>query len=371
MRDLFLLDPDLVFLNHGSHGACPRPVFEEWQRLQRELERNPVEFLGRERTGPERVRAAVEVLGRFIGADPANLVPAANATTAVNVVARSLALEPGAEVVVTDHEYGGVATAWRVLCERRGARVVTAHVPVPPADVAGAVMAAVTLRTRAIVVSHITSPTAVLFSVEELCRRAREAGVLTVIDGAHAPGQIDLELEALGADFYAGNCHKWLSAPKGAGFLYARPEHHAWLDPLVFSWDAEAATLAERHGWQGTRDPTAFLAVPAAIRFQEEHRWDAVRVRCYELADRVRLAVAELTGIEPIVGSEDFVQMVAVELPPCDVHAVERRLREEHRIEAPVREWKGRPLLRTSVQAYNDERDVETLLGALPRVLAS
>jgi isopenicillin-N epimerase len=160
-----------------------------------------------------------------------------------------------------------------------------------------------------------------------------------------------------------------MCAPKGSGFLHARPEHHAWLEPLVLSWDAEAPTLGERHGWQGTRDPTAFLAVPAAIRFLEEHRWDEVRPACHERADRVRRGVAELTGIEPIAQSDDFVQMVSVELPPCDVVAVERRLREEHRIEAPVREWNGRPLLRVSIQAYNDDRDVETLLEALPNVL--
>jgi isopenicillin-N epimerase len=369
VRDLFLLDPDIVFLNHGSYGACPRPVFEEYQRLQRELERNPVEFLGRERRWPELHDAARDELARYVGADQLNLVFVPNATTGMNVVAQSLELSPGDEVVITDHEYGAIDLLWRVVCERAGARLVRVEVPVPLADVAGVVLAAITPRTRVLVVSHITSPTALVFPVDELCRRAREAGVLAVIDGAHAPGHVQLRLEELGADFYAGNCHKWLCAPKGAGFLYARPEHHPHLDPPVLSWDFEASEFGERHRYQGTRDPAAYLAVPTAIRFQAEHGWDDVQARCHPLADHVRLGIAELTGLAPLSGEDGFVQMIAAELPPCDPAAVQRRLREEHRIEVPVREWNGRILIRVSVQAYNDAADVTALLEALPSVL--
>ena len=369
MRELFLLDPDVVFLNHGSYGACPRPVFEAYQRLQRELERNPVEFLGRDRRFPELHDAARDELAGYVGADPENLVFVPNATTGVNVVASTLGLEPGDEVVITDHEYGAVDLLWRVVCERSGARLVRVAVPLPTVNVGATVLAAITPRTRALVVSHVTSPTALVFPVDELCRRAREAGVLTVVDGAHAPGQVPLRLDELGADFYAGNCHKWLCAPKGAGFLYARPEHHAHLDPPVLSWDFEAAGFAERHRYQGTRDPAAYLAVPAAIRFQAEHAWDDVQARCHALADTARLGIAELTGLAPLSGADGFVQMVASELPPCDPAAVQRRLREEHRIEAPVREWNGRILIRISVQAYNDAADVAALLEGLPQVL--
>jgi isopenicillin-N epimerase len=369
MRDLFLLDPDVVFLNHGSYGACPRPVFEEYQRLQRELERNPVEFLGRDRRFPELHDAARDKLARYVGADPENLVFVPNATTGMNVVASALELAPGDEVVITDHEYGAIDLLWRVVCERAGARLVRVEVPVPLADVAETVLGAVTPRTRALVVSHITSPTALVFPVEELCRGARAAGVLAVVDGAHAPGQVPLRLEELGADFYAGNCHKWLCAPKGAGFLYARPEQHSRLHPPVLSWDFEAGGFSERHRYQGTRDPAAYLAVPAAIRFQAEHGWDHIQARCHQLADRTRLSLAELTGLAPLSGAHGFVQMVAAELTPCDPASLQRRLREEHGIEVPVREWNGRILIRVSVQAYNDEAEVTAVLEALPLVL--
>src|SRR5712692_3389328 len=225
MKELFLLDPDIVFLNHGSFGACPRPVFEEYQRLQLELEREPVEFLGLQRRFPALIAAAREQLAAYLGARPDDLVLVPNATTGVNMVARSLRLRQGDEIVATTHEYGGNKLLWRYVCERAGARYL--EVPTWPANAVDELLGAVTPRTRALFVSHVSSPTALLFPVEEICAHARDAGVLTIVDGAHAPGQIALDLERIGADFYAGNCHKWLRSPKGAGFLHARPEVQA------------------------------------------------------------------------------------------------------------------------------------------------
>ena len=178
-----------------------------------------------------------------------------------------------------------------------------------------------------------------------------------------------LDLSALGADAYAGNCLKWLCAPKGSGFLHVRREHQEWVEPAVVSWDWERGeTFAERHRWMGTRDPAAYLAVPAAIDFQAEHDWDEVRARCRALARRARVEIAELTGIEPLADEDAIEQMVAAELPPCDPGTVQRRLWNEHRIEVPVREVAGRPVIRLSFQGYNDERDLEALLDALPGV---
>jgi isopenicillin-N epimerase len=359
LRQLFLLDPDVVFLNHGSFGACPRAVFEEYQRRQLELERQPVEFLARDRRFPALIEAAKVRLADYVGADPVNLVFVPNATSAVNVVARSLRLEPGDEVLASDQEYGALDYLWEHVCRRNGAR----YVKRPPASLPEAL----TERTRVLFVSHITSRTALRLPVEDLCRRARKAGALTIVDGAHAPGQIPLDLEALGADVYAGNCHKWLCAPKGAGFLFVRPEHQAQIEPLVVSWDwGEGQTFAERHRYEGTRDPAAYLAVPAAIDFQAEHDWDAVRERCRALAERARIEIASLTGIEPQPGQN--LQMVSVPLPPCDPKSLQRRLHDDHRIEIPCALWAGRPLLRASFQGYNDESDLERLLAAL-RVL--
>jgi isopenicillin-N epimerase len=367
MRDLFLLDPDVVFLNHGSFGACPRPVFEEYQRLQLDVERAPVEHLSLKRKLPELIAAVRRRLASYVGAAPANLVLVPNATTGVNMVARSLELRPGDEIVSTTHEYGGNDPLWRFVCDRRGARYV--EVDTTPARAVHDLLGAVTQRTRALFVSHISSPTALRFPVEQICAKAREAGVLTIVDGAHAPGQIALDLESLGADFYTGNCHKWLCAPKGAGFLHVRPDVQESLEPLAVSWDWTQDEWADRHRWAGTRDLSAYLAVPAAIDFQAAKGWDAVRERCHSLATLASAELARL-GLEPLPeGDDEYVQMIAFRLPPCDAEQVTLRLVHEHRIEVLAQSWRGKPTLRVSFQGYNDEPDLDALLTALPQVL--
>ena len=236
MRDLFLLDPDIVFLNHGSFGACPREVFDAQQRWQLEMERNPVEFLGRRSAGL--LASARNALGAALGASGDHLVFVPNATTGVNIVARSFPLKAGDEVIATDMEYGACDAAWERICAERGAVYKRVAIPLPyrREEFVQRLMAAVTPRTKLVFLSHITSTTALIFPVADVVRAARERGIATLIDGAHAPGQIDLDIDAIGADFYTGNCHKWLCAPKGAGFVHARPEHHAMLDATVISW---------------------------------------------------------------------------------------------------------------------------------------
>jgi isopenicillin-N epimerase len=368
VRDVFLLDPDVVFLNHGSFGACPRPVFDEYQRLQRELEREPVEFLSLERRFPELLASARERLAAYVGASASDLIFVPNATTAVNAVARSLDLQPGDEIVATTHEYGGNDLLWRYTCERRGARYL--EIDTAPSTAVDDLLGAVTPRTRALFVSHISSATALRFPVEQLCMRAREAGVLSIVDGAHAPGQIALDLATVGADFYAGNCHKWLCAPKGAGFLHVRPEVQPLLEPLAVGWDWTADEWAERHRWTGTHDPSAHLAVPAAIDFQADHGWDTVRERCHALAARAAAQLSEQLGTEPFAARDDeFVQMVAVRLPPCDAEALAMRLYRERRIEVLAQSWRSVPTLRVSFQGYNDEGDLGALLTALRDLL--
>lgn len=371
MRDLFLLDPDVIFLNHGSFGACPVPVFDEYQRWQRELERQPVAFF-RRAEGHLLDEARAE-LAAYLGTAADNVVFVTNATAGVNTVARSLDLQPGDEILGTDHEYGAVDYTWDYICGRTGAVYLRQPIPFPYTDDAAFVEAlwrGVTPRTRVIAISHITSPTALTFPVAEVCRRAREAGILTIIDGAHAPGQIALNLDETGADFYTGNCHKWLCAPKGAGFLYARPEHHAWLYPLVVSWGCvPGKAFAARHQWQGTRDLSAYLAVPAAVNFQREHHWDAVRARCHTLAVQTRARIAALTGLPHITHPANFAQMFTVPLPPCDVMALKDRLYDEYRVELPGIVWQDRPFIRISFQGYNTPADADGLLHALEALL--
>jgi isopenicillin-N epimerase len=234
--------------------------------------------------------------------------------------------------------------------------------------------AGVTERTHIIFISHITSPTALIFPVAEICRRARAAGILTIVDGAHAPGQLPLNLAELEADIYTGACHKWLCAPKGAAFLYARPEVQSWLEPLVTSWGWEAekpslSRFVDWHEWQGTRDLAAYLTVPAAVEFQRVHDWDAVRRRCHRLAVETRRRIVELAGWPPIGSDTWFLQFFAARLPECDLDALKARLYDEHRIEAPLIRWNGQAFIRVSFQAYNDEADADALVRALAQLL--
>lgn len=375
LRRHFLLDPSVVFLNHGSFGATPRPVFRVYQRWARELERQPVEFLGRRFT--DLMAGARASLAACLGTRADNLVYTQNVTISINIVARSLELGPGEEVLATDHEYGAMDRVWRFLAKERGFRYVNQTVSLASrSDFIESLWSAVTPRTRVIFLSHITSPTAVIFPVEEIIQRARAAGILTVIDGAHAPGQIPLALDSLGADFYGGNLHKWLCAPKGAGFLYARPDVQHLLKPLVVSWGYEAeqpsaSPFVDHHEWWGTRDIAAFLTVPAAIQFQQEHDWGRVRSACHELARQAEAQIRQLTGLPSLYPDDSwFGQLVAAPLPAwTDVQTLKSWLYEEHRIEVPIIDWRGRKFVRVSIQGYNTRREVDALVRAMRKWL--
>jgi len=377
LRDLFLLCPDVVFLNHGSFGACPRPVFEVYQAWQLELERQPVAFLGRRFA--RLMQEARQALAGYVGANADDLVYVPNATTGLNIVARSLPLEPGDEILTTDHEYGALDRTWRFVCAKRGARYIRQPVrlPVTSAEqVVEAIWSGVTERTRVLFISHITSSTALFFPVAELARRARAAGIISVVDGAHAPGHAPLNLVELDADFYAGNCHKWMMAPKGAAFLYTRPDKQPLLEPLVVSWGWESETpgpsrFIDEQEYQGTRDIAAYLATPAAIHFMQAHNWSAVQRDCHALVRDARQRITTLTGLAPISPDEPawFRQMAAFPLPVCDGEMLQRRLYDEFAVEIPIITWNGYTLVRISIQGYNTRGDVDALVEALSRLL--
>jgi isopenicillin-N epimerase len=378
LRPLYLLDPNVTFLNHGSFGATPQPVFDAYQAWQRRLEWQPVRFLSVELAG--HLAAARSALGDYLHADAADLVYIPNATFGVNVVARSLSLGTGDEVLATDHEYGACDRVWRYLSRERGFTYCQQPVALPlttDEELIDQFWRGVSPRTRVIFLSHITSPTAVRLPVAAICARARAAGILTLIDGAHAPGQIDLDLPALGADFYTGNCHKWLSSPKGAAFLYARPAVQPLIEPLVVGWgyDAEpemsyGSRFLDYMQWLGTIDYAAYLSVPAAIRFQAEHDWPRVRAECHQLVAAALAGIGALTGRPSIYPDDSFYhQMAAAPLPPAtDIVALKRRLIDEFRVEIPCTRWNERPFIRVSIQAYNTAEDVAVLVEAL-RVL--
>ncbi len=384
LRADFLLDPSVTFLNHGSYGACPRPVFEEYQRWQLELERQPVEFLGRRYY--DLLAESRAALGHYLGVDGDDLVYTDNATMGVNIVLRSLDLKPGDEIVTTDHEYGACDLAWQFLHEQNGVVIHRAPITLPVSskdEIVQSIFRRVTERTKVIYLSHITSGSALIFPVEEICGKAREAGILTLIDGAHVPGQIPLDLTEIGADIYTGNCHKWLCAPKGSGFLHVRPEHQAWMESMIVSWGwgeghethRAASQFISRNQWQGTGGYAAYLTVPTAIAFQGEHDWPTVRALCHDLAAEAEARILALSGLPPISPPDPadgwpwFAQMRAIPLPPVDLPQLKRRLYEDDRIEVPMVAIPTMPLIRVSVQAYNSPADIDALVTALERIL--
>jgi isopenicillin-N epimerase len=366
LRREYLLDPEIAFLNHGSFGACAGPVFERYQTWQRELETEPVDFFARRLPGL--LDDARSTLAVYLGCQPADLAFVQNATAAVNLAARALDLRPGDEVLATDLEYGACDLAWEWVCRRTEARYVRAPILRPlhdPSELADALFDAASERTRALFVSHVTSTTGLVLPVGEIIGRARALGLVTIVDGAHAPSQVPLHLDRLGADYYAGNLHKWLGAPKGAGFLHVRPEHQDRVDGAIVSWGyVKGATFAERIERQGTRDPAAWLAVPEAILFQAERDWDGVLERCRGLAREARRDLCELLGTDPLAPDAMVEQMAAVRLRRA-ADDLSERLFARHRVEIPVEDG----LLRLSVAAYTTREEVDRLLAALTREL--
>jgi isopenicillin-N epimerase len=380
IRDLFFLDPQVTFLNHGSFGACPRPVFENYQAWQRQLEHQPVRFLGVELD--HYMYEARQVLAKYLHSPVSDLVYIPNATHGVNIVAQSLDLQPGEEILSTDQEYGACDLAWKFVCQRSGAFYRQQQISLPvksPEAIAEQLWQGVTPHTRLIFLSHITSPTAITLPVRLVSERARAAGILTFIDGAHAPGQINLDLTAIQPDFYTGNCHKWMMSPKGAGFLYARPDVQHLIKPLIVSWGYQSyfnspheSNFIDFLQWTGTRDPAAYLSVPSAIKFMHEYGWENIRQYCHQLLHGAIEKLCSLTGLSPLCppDSDFYYQMATVPIPYArNISELKDTLYNEYRIEIPCIEWNNRHFIRISVQGYNSQADIDILIGALTNLL--
>lgn len=380
------LDPDAIYLNHGAFGACPRAALEVQAELRQQLERQPVQFLDRDL--PELMREANRRLAAFLGADPDDLVPVANATTGVNTVLRSLPLEPGDELLTTDHAYNACRNALDRVAAASGAQVVVAPLPFPCRDAAelqAAILERVTPRTVLALLDHVTSPTALVLPIESLVRELTGLGVETLIDGAHAPGMVPLDLGALGASFYTGNAHKWLCAPKGAAFLHVGRALQAQVRPLVVSHGAnrpledESQRFRAEFEWTGTTDPTPYLCIPAALDVLDgliPGGWPALRERNHALVVAARRRLLTRWGIEPPC-PEAMLGSIA-SIPLRDAEPDDRRsmlepdpwqleLWQRHRIEVPLFAWPAPPrrMLRISAQCYNTLEDYDALADAL------
>lgn len=389
VRPLWSLDPQIAFLNHGSFGACPRPVLEAQAHQREQMEREPVRFFLRELEAPlDQARAA---LADFVGADADDLAFVPNATAGVNTVLRSLALEPGDELLTTDHEYNACRNALEATAARAGARVVVATVPFPlesPDQVVEALLAAAGPRTRLLLVDHVTSQTGLVLPIARIVAALEERGIDTLVDGAHAPGMVPLDLRALGAAYYTGNCHKWICAPKGAALLHVRRDRQQRVRPLSISHGANA-TREDRSrfrlefDWTGTFDPTPFLCVPEALRLLGgllPGGWPALQEHNRRTALAARALLCEALGCAAPSPDEMIGSLASVPLPPGDgaplrsalsLDPLQDALLERHRVEVPVIPWPAPPrrLLRISAQIYNERTEYERLIRGLHELL--
>ena len=396
------LDPEVTFLNHGSYGATPIEVLAVQREWRDRLERQPVKFMSRDLDGF--LQTARQAVAAFVGADADDLGFVTNATGGINAVVRSLRFEPGDEILMTDHEYNAVLNVARHVAARDGARVVVATLPFPaisPDDIVERIVAAATDRTRLAVISHVTSPTALVFPIERIVAELRERGIDTLVDGAHAPGMVPIDLDALGAAYYSANLHKWVCAPKGSAFLHVRRDRQAAIRPATISHGANAPEergprFRNEFDWQGTLDATAWLSTPDAIAFVGglvEGGWPAVMARNRGLALQAGRALAEVLGTRPspdeMIGS-----MVALPMPdggplggsasadqssPLEADPQQTAIYDRFAIEVPIGPWpvpaveSAEPpmrVIRVSAALHNGPDDVERLVDALRAIAA-
>lgn len=378
IRELWDIPTGLTYLNHGGYGYAPRAVLEAKARYFAEISANPMGMFCHELE--DRLVPIRDSMADFVGAGRGDIVLNENATYGVNVVATSLKLKPGDEVLLTEHEYGAVFNIWRRACAESGATLVTADMPWPleeEGQIVDAITAAITGHTRLLVFSHITSSPAVRVPVEKICTEARARGVLTCVDAPHALAVVDLDLRAFGCDFYAASCHKWLCGPVGTGFFYARPEHQETITPPVMSWGrlkpAKPEAWQDWFTWIGTRDLSGIFSLPVAIDLLAEIGWDNFRRRSHYLVRSARLQIEELTGVPAMVPEnamfdpKTFVPMIAmpIPIPVGETFALRARLHAEYKIEVPVFAIGEQAYLRVSAHVYNTLTEIEHLVEVL------
>jgi isopenicillin-N epimerase len=377
LKSQFLLDPEIAFLNFGSFGACPRPVFETYQNWQLLLEREPVQFISV--NGPSNLKNALVALADYIYCAPEDVVFITNPSYGLNIVAKSLQLKPGDEILSTSLEYGASDITWEHICKRSGAKYIKADIQLPVTtkeQVIERVVSRITSKTKLLFISHITSSTALKLPAVEICDIARRKGVMTFIDGAHAAGHIPLNVSETNADIYTGACHKWMMAPKGSSFLFIKKDFQKLFDPLMLSWGfkpevSSPSFFAEWHLGQGTRDFSAFLTVPAAIDFMRKNEWRKVSEACHESTLLYAARFCEVLKQEPLAPlTSDFIgQMFSLPVRTTKPEELQKLLFEKYKVEIPVMRHGDKIFMRYSVNAFNTAEDLGRLFAALENII--
>lgn len=373
----FLLDPNITFLNHGSFGACPQPIFDEYQRFQRELESDPVHFI--QKKLPVYLKQAKVPLAEFIGCNPIDFFFVPNPTVAINTVMRSLQLQPGDEILATNHEYGAMDRTWHFYSKKSGAKYVRQPITLPVVSkeqIIAEFWKGYTSKTKVIFLNHISSSTALIFPVKEICDKAQELGLITIVDGAHVPGHIDLDLADLNPDFYTGTLHKWMLAPKGSSFLYVKKEFQDDIDPLVVSWGYESlapsdSRFLDYHEYQGTNDHSAFLCTPTVINFLKENDWKAKSEACKQIVLENYQRFCDLLQTQPIapITTEFLGQMASIPVKTTKPAELKDLLYDQYKIQIPVMLLNDKVYVRYSINVYNTQEDLDVLYRALEDIL--
>ena len=373
LKSLFMLNPNITYLNHGSFGACPKEVFNSLVKWQQLLEKDPVKHL--EFDVFRYLEESREALSFYLKCYKDDIAFFPNPSSALNTVLRSLCLEKGDEILTTNHEYGAMDRAWRFLCKKTGAVYINQSISLPltsKEDFLQEFKQGISSRTKVIFLSHITSPTALVFPVKEICDLAREKKITTIIDGAHAPAQLDLDILDINPDFYSGACHKWMCSPKGVAFLYVKKEFQKQIDPLVVSWGYESdnpshSQFLDYLQWQGTNDMSAYLTIPDTINFLNKHNWNVITKKCHNLNVWAKEKILSEMGINALCSNTFLGQMSSFYFdfnnPLSDQEKID--FYNKYQIQVPFMRWNNRSLFRISVQAYNNKQDIYKLIEAL------
>jgi len=377
IKSQFLLRDDVTFLNFGSFGACPKPIFERYQQYQLELEQEPVQFITV--TGLQYLKQSREALAAYINCPADDVVYVTNPSYAVNIIAKSFNLQKDDEILTTNLEYGACDRAWNYYCKKVGAKYIRQPITLPipsKEDLVNEFFKGLTSKTKLVFISHLTSSTGLRMPVEEICAIAKQKGILTFVDGAHAPGQLPLNLQTLQADIYTGACHKWMMTPKGSSFLYVKNEHQHLFDPLIVSWGYQSTAPSQSqfldyHQMQGTRDFSAFLCIPNAIEFMQQNNWSAVSKTCKEMVQQNAPRFCKLLKATPTAPiTDDFIcQLYSTPIKTKQPLELHRHFFNQYKIEVPVMPHGDNVFLRYSIQAFNTQNDLDKLYNAVEDII--
>ena len=373
IKKLFMLDPDITFLNHGSFGACPKPIFDKYIQFQKQLEKEPVRLLAYD-VFPL-LEKSRDALSKFISCNKDDLIFSPNPSTALNTVIKSLNLKENDEILTTNHEYGALDRTWNFICKKTGAKYIQKTIKLPlnsKEEFINDFKKGINEKTKIIFLSHITSSTALIFPVEEICKLAKENNILCIIDGAHVPAHIKLNIKKLNPDIYVGACHKWMCSPKGVSFLYVKKELQKSIDPLVVSWGYESdepshSQFLDYHQWQGTKDMSAYLTIPDTIKFLKHNNWENVSKKCRETNLWARNEINHLLNKEALCDEKFLGQMSSIRIDQDATIDYHIYFYKKYKIQLPFIKWNDQSFIRISLQAYNSIEDINILIDALKK----